>query len=163
MSSKLSNLMQEHRLELRDRVVERVSRSRAIHYREMNRDRLRERADQLVDAFIDAMTVGPGVFVRYLVDIIEVRIREGFFLQEIQLALSMLEEKAWQVVVDHDTSDDKIESLARVSTTIGSAKDRIAQIYIVHLTDAEPDGTSVMGGAWTKRHGDSARSSGTAR
>ena len=163
MSNELSNLMQEHRLELRDRVVERVTRSRAVHYREMNRDRLRERADQLVDAFIDAMTVGPGVFVRYLVDIIEVRIREGFFLQEIQLALSMLEEKAWQVVVDNAADDGKIASLARVSTTIGSAKDRIAQIYIAHLTEDEAEGPSVMGGAWTKRHGDSARSSGTTR
>jgi len=129
--------LKERRDELVDMVCKRLKSSDAPHYRQTGSVELRERSEALVDAFLGSAKGDPAAFVAYIGKLAEERIAEGFVLREIQLALSILEEQAWQVAVECSTISSLVPHLSLVTTTIGRAKDRLAEIFLDHKQRAE--------------------------
>jgi hypothetical protein len=137
MAKDLESVIAAHRDELATTLVDQLRKSQATHYRTLDAEKLRERADRLVAAFAAALAARPEVFVRYLGEIANERIDEGFFLNEMQTALNYLEEKTWQLVVETLPRETQIQHLSRVTATIGAAKDHLAQIYLQRKQRAE--------------------------
>ena len=58
------------------------------------------------------------------------RISEGYYLMEMQRALTNLEAAAWHVVVDQSNVFDLVRHLGVVTTVIGRAKDELAVAFL---------------------------------
>jgi hypothetical protein len=140
MSQALSEIMHRQRDDLIETVAQRLHKSTATHYRSLDTDLLRSRSERLVDTFLTSLAGAPGNFGRYIREITEERISEGFFLEEIQTALNILEERAWQIAV-RDTAEagaaDLSRNLSLITGTIGAAKDQLALVYLEHKERAE--------------------------
>lgn len=137
MSRKLYEIMSENRANLEDEVFLRMSVSESLHNHILNEELLRGRVTRLVDAFLVSILEGPEGFVSYIEDITEARIDEGIMLHELQLALQVLEEKAWGFIVESIPVADQVKCLSQITLTIGTAKDHIAHIYLHHLEMVE--------------------------
>jgi hypothetical protein len=140
MSQALLQTLQGQRGDLVETVTQRLRKSTATHYQNLDPNLLHDRAARLVDTFLKSLASAPGDFGRYIHDITEERISEGFFLQEIQTALNILEEKAWQIAVAaaaRAAAADLGRDLALISGTIGAAKDQLALVYLEHKERAE--------------------------
>jgi exonuclease VII large subunit len=137
LSSELFELIDEQRSQLVRAVVERLHGSTSRHYQQLPVDRLQQRAERLVESFLEALDDRPGVFVEYMATITRERISEGFFLKEIQAALGILEDQAWRLVTERLQAEAHASALARVSMTVGAAKDRLARIYLEQARAAE--------------------------
>jgi hypothetical protein len=120
-----------------DAVVQRLRNSGALHFQRMERVVLRSRVENLVEAFLKSIKGEPSVFMAYLKQIAEDRISEGIFLHETQIVFQILEEKAWQLVVDFVPQVERVRCLSRITGTIGAAKDYLAHIYLQHVEKAE--------------------------
>jgi hypothetical protein len=88
---------------------------------------------RLVDAFVESLAEQPQSFVRHVESIVTERIASGFALEEIQTALTLLEERVWGLVVAECPASEHAPYLARATSTIGCAKDRLAQLYLSEL------------------------------
>lgn len=130
-------IVRERREELAETLHKRLKASDAPNYRKADSQELRARSEQLVDAFLGSARGDSAPFVAYIERLTEERIAEGFFLPEIQLALSILEEQAWQLAVESSSITSLVPHLSLVTTTIGRAKDRLAQIFLEHKERAE--------------------------
>lgn len=137
MSDKLYEVMRENRASLEDEVFLRMSVSATLENHTVEENLLRDRVCKLVGAFLTSIHEGPEVFVNYIEEITTARIDEGMALHELQLALQVLEEKAWAYVVHSVPMADQVRSLGQITLTIGTAKDQIACIYLHHMELAE--------------------------
>ena len=140
MSHALFELMHGRRDDLIETVVRRLRSSTAPHYQNLDPDLLRGRSERLVDTFLTALDDAPADFVRFIRRISEERISEGFFLPEIQTALNILEERAWQVAAAEAPAGDAealVRDLGLITGTIGAAKDQLARIYLQRKEQAE--------------------------
>ncbi len=118
--------------------VERRLRGAATpHYQAADPGLLRERVGRLVGAFLDGACHGPEPFVKHVRRITEERIGEGYFLDELQLALGALEERAWQALVERSENDALVARLACITTLVGAAKDELARVYLLHKEQAD--------------------------
>jgi hypothetical protein len=136
-TSRFASLIKDRRDDLVTTIVRRLKSSSAPHYRKIDQQLLRGRSERLVDSFLRAMRGEYAPFVDYVEKLTAERIDEGYHLQEIQLALSILEERSWQVAVEHCDVATLVPTLALVTTTIGTAKDRLAQLYLAHKERCE--------------------------
>ena len=109
------------------------------HYATIDAADLAHRCARLVDAFLASLDRDAGAFVDYVREITEERIAEGFHLPEIQRALSLLEARAWQIVVDRSSIGALVGHLSVVTGTIGAAKDELARVYLAHKQRLEAD------------------------
>ena len=137
MSNLLHEILRQKKLEMSDNVVCLLRNSGTAYYQRMELDVLQKRAEQLVDSFVESVRTRPAVFMGYLEHVAEERIVEGVFLRDIQTALQILEEKAWQIVVEDILPDDQVQYLGRITTIVGAAKDQIARIYLRRWEKAE--------------------------
>jgi len=137
MSNMLYRMLSKNKSVLTNGIVQRVTISGAPHYEGMQKNHLQKRAEKLVNSFLDSIKEKPSVFTSYLKQIAEERITEGVFLHELQIVLQILEEKAWQLVVEHMPQEEQVRSLGRITATIGSVKDELALIYLQHFEKAE--------------------------
>lgn len=137
MSRKLYEVMSKNRANLEDEVFLRMSVSGSLHDHTLDENLLRGRVTRLVDAFLASIQEGPEGFVTYIEDITEARIDEGIVLHELQLALQVLEEKAWGYIVENIPLTDQVSCLGQITLTIGTAKDHIAHVYLHHLEVVE--------------------------
>ncbi len=82
--------------------------------------------------------------VNYIEKIAEKRFESGFELQEVQVAINILEECIWQHILEELPKDYQPKALSLVSSIIGSGKDTLARTYLSMATDkpAEPDSPS---------------------
>ena len=111
----------------------------APHYSSIDAGALDERCRRLVDAFLASMDGAPALFVEYVRGITGERIGEGYYLREIQLALSLLESRVWQLVAQRSDVASVVADLAVVTATVGAAKDELARIYLEHKERAEAE------------------------
>ncbi|MFO7655264.1 MAG: hypothetical protein R6X25_15805 [Candidatus Krumholzibacteriia bacterium] len=135
----ITELFRAYRDEIAERVASQLKSSSSPHYRQMSVPELAGRARRMVEVFVDSIGGAPGRLAAYLEDVADVRMQEGFFLGEMQGALNVLEETAWRLVVDHIVGEHQVEGLSRVTTVIGVAKDRLAQVYLERSLRAETE------------------------
>jgi hypothetical protein len=107
------------------------------HYAVADEKLLRTRTRKLVDAFVSALETGPRPFVEYVQQMTEERIAEGYYLVEIQTALSLLEERVWRIVVAEAPIAELVSHLGAVTTIVGNAKDELARVYLTHKERAD--------------------------
>jgi hypothetical protein len=106
-------------------------------YQAKNAALLWRRAERLVAAFLRSVESQPSVFIAHVDAVAEARMAEGVFLHEMQMALQILEETAWRLVVESAVPAEQIRCLGQVTCVIGAAKDRLAQLYLQRLERAE--------------------------
>jgi hypothetical protein len=139
MASPKTALSRQDACELAAALFEGLRASRRSHYGTIDAADLTRRCARLVDAFLASLEGGPAAFVDYVRRITEERIAEGFYLPEIQQALSLLEARAWQIVVERSSVGALVGHLSAVTGTIGAAKDELARLYLAHKQRAEAD------------------------
>jgi hypothetical protein len=137
VGTRLYRLLAEKREDLALEIVRRLRSSGTLHHRELAADNLEERANGLVLSLLRSLKEKPREFSSYVEQIAEERISEGFFLHEMQIALQILEERAWKVVADQAVPADQIGFLGCITRTIGGAKDQLAHVYLQQLERAE--------------------------
>lgn len=116
----------------------RLDSTAAPHYRDSHPALLHERCARLVGAFIEATVSGaPWGFAAHVRRITDERIAEGYHLSEIQLALSVLEGRAWQLAVERSSAGELVSNLAFVTGLVGQAKDELARAYLAHKEHAD--------------------------
>lgn len=126
----LARIVEQNHAQLASALVDQLTHSRAPHYRAIGVDRLSRRSAELVRSLIAALQQGPAPFVQHMVTVTRERLREGVELRELQLALSRLEQQAWKVVVARTPPELHADLLACLTTVIGLAKDRVAQVVV---------------------------------
>lgn len=145
MSSKSYEVLRKNRADISKTIVARLKTSGAVHYQTMEKGVRQRRVDILVDTFLRSMKNRPGVFINYLKKIAEERIPEGIFLHEIQIALQILEEKSWQLIVENVPQAEQVRCLSQITGTVGAAKDQLAHVYLQHLEKAEMNAAFLKG------------------
>ena len=133
--------MSENRALLEDEVILRLSASSVLNHHALDEELLRGRVHLLVNKLLASLQDTPEVFVSYVESITDERIDEGIVLHELQLALIALEEKVWQVVVESIPLRDQVRCLGMITLIIGTAKDRVANIFLHHLEMVESEVT----------------------
>ncbi len=141
MSNKLYKVMLENRALLEDEVFLRLNASGVLNKHALGEEPLRERVALLVEKLLGSLQETPGVFVSYVESITDERIDEGIALHELQLALVVLEEKIWQLVVESIPLEDQVRCLGMITLIVGTAKDRVAHIFLHHLQMVESEVT----------------------
>jgi hypothetical protein len=139
MTSARPALSREDACELTDALHQGLRGRGRSHYEALDAADLAQRCSRLVDAFLTSLEGEAGAFVDYVRRITEERIAEGFYLPEIQMALSLLEARAWHIVVDRSSIGALVGHLSVVTGTIGAAKDELARVYLAHKQRAEAD------------------------
>ncbi|MCP4573506.1 MAG: hypothetical protein GY838_14205 [bacterium] len=133
MSEMLYQVFLERESELVNNVIQRLKSSTARSYQQMEWESLLHRVESLVTYFMMSFRTKPAQFVDYIAEIAEVRQAADYRLKEILMALRILEELSWEITVDGVALDEQVRMLARVTGTIGAAKDRLAEIWVDHM------------------------------
>jgi hypothetical protein len=133
----VASLMSGARGELVEAVTARLRSSDTPHYRALGTDELRSRVIGLVEAFLAGFTE-PEALARHVRRLADERLREGFRLDEMQTAMSALEERAWRVA-ERGVTDAAalVPQLAAISGTLGRAKDELARAFLDRSLAAE--------------------------
>ena len=134
MPTRLSEALSEQAAAIADELVGALDDARTPHYRGVGEDLLRRRCGALLAAFLEACGGEPDAFGEHVRRVTDERIAEGYYLQEMQRALSVLEEAAWRVVVDRSNIGDLVRHLTVVTSVIGRAKDEIASAFLADTT-----------------------------
>lgn len=130
MATGLFQILSPKRAKLSETITLALRSGDLPHYGEIDLNRLRQRVDRFVDAFLESTTGEPQAFVQFIERLAEERIAEGYYLEEIQRVLNLLWQHSWQTVVDHASADTRLPDLETVSRTVGAAKDELARIYL---------------------------------
>jgi hypothetical protein len=133
---RLRQILEPHRHELTDAVAGGLKASAAPHYQAVDPGLLFTRAARLVDAFV-AADGAPAPFIGYIQQLSHERIAEGYYLNEIQTALNLLDEHAWGFVAADAPAEEVVTLLGGVCRTVGAAKDELARIYLARSHEAE--------------------------
>jgi hypothetical protein len=104
----------------------------APHYDALDAAALAGRCRRLADTFVSALQGDAPLFVEYVRRITRERMAEGFYLPEIQQALSLLEAGAWRIVVDRSNVASLVRNLVVVTGVVGAAKDELARVFLEH-------------------------------
>jgi hypothetical protein len=130
MAEDLYRALLEHETELVDGVIHELKHSTARVYVEMEWETLHRRIEALVAHLLVSIRESPVAFINYVAEIADTRLAEGCPLEEILLALRVLEEKVWIMTTGVMPLENQIEALCRITGTVGAAKDRLAAIYV---------------------------------
>lgn len=120
-------------------VFEHLHSSHAPHYRSADESVLRARADLLAAKLVHSVTEDAATLCNHLRAIAQERIGEGYALEELQLALNVLEQEAWAVVAETQglLQSELVAQLALLSSVCGAAKDQLARVYFASKERAE--------------------------
>ena len=143
--SHVSTMMEQGEDVLVHRVLDGLRTIQTSPYRDLEENQLQSRAKRLVSVFLRSVATDQSVFQKYIEEVVEERIAEGYYLREMQSALSALEETAWRIVVRNSEPEDHARRLARITGVIGAGKDRIARIYLDHKETAETELANLQG------------------
>lgn len=130
MTTRLKSIVAAETGILADHIREGLKCDEAPHYRALDDGLLGLRCRRLVEAFADATEGDPNRFVDYVQEIAAARMAEGVGLQELQRALTLLEGRAWLMVIETAPIAQLVEDLEIVTGTIGKAKDALARRYL---------------------------------
>ena len=137
MARRLHEYVADQAAGLANDLADALKHAAAPHYAAADGATLHDRARLLVDAFVTALEHGPPSFVDYVRHMTEARISEGYYLPEIQTALSLLEDRTWRIVVSEAPVSELVSHLGCVTTVVGKAKDEIARVYLDRLSACE--------------------------
>ena len=129
MTHELAKLIHAEAGAIADELASELRRANAPHYRRLAEGMLRRRCQELVQAFLESCVGRPGAFEAHVRRITEQRMGEGFSLDEMQQALTILEQRAWQVAVEGSNVAQLVRHLSVVTGTIGRAKDELARMF----------------------------------
>jgi hypothetical protein len=130
MPTELCEAISEEGTALVEHLVGALQAPETPHYRGAGEAVLRERCQALVAAFADSCRGNPEPFASHVRAITHERLSEGYYLQEIQRALVVLEEAAWQLAVENSNVACLVRNLGLITATIGRAKDELALAYL---------------------------------
>ena len=130
MPTLLSDALREEASPIADELFRALQSAQTPHYRGAGEALLRRRCHGLVMAFVESCHGEPDVFTEYVRHATKERIAEGYYLQEMQRALSVLEAAAWHVTIDRSSILNLVHHLTVVTTVIGRAKDEIAVVFL---------------------------------
>ena len=130
MSDMLYRVVLNREAELVNEIHRQLVQSTAQHYKDLEYEVLLRRIESLVAYFLMSLRKSPELFINYIAEIADERIAEGFSLAETLLAMRILEEKVWLVIVEDVPLPERTTALARVTVTIGAAKDNLAITYV---------------------------------
>ncbi|MDX2475432.1 MAG: hypothetical protein QNL91_17190 [Candidatus Krumholzibacteria bacterium] len=116
-----------------------MNASRYLHKHALDEDLVRRRVVRLVENLLASLQNAPDVFISYVELVSDKHIDQGVILHELQLALIALEENAWQIVVAKIPLQDRVRCLGLITLIIGTAKDRVAHIFLHHLEMVESE------------------------
>jgi hypothetical protein len=139
MSQTLYEISRRHQPDLVERVDQRLSEPGHPHYERLPAEQRLRRVGALVEAFVASLPEGAHGFVTFVEKLAEQRVEEGYFLAEMQSTLSVLEERAWELVVAEVPLEEQVSCLARVTSIVCSAKDALARIFLAHQQRAEKE------------------------
>jgi hypothetical protein len=142
MAQRLHDYVADQAAGLADELADALKHAAAPHYDSVDDKTLHARTRRLVDAFVVALDHGPTSFVAYVRQMTEERIGEGYYLREIQTALSLLEERMWRMVVAEAPINEFVSQLGCVTSVIGKAKDELASVYLERLTACQAASTA---------------------
>jgi hypothetical protein len=137
MSTDLYHLVLEDVEGLADAIAKDLKISVKPHYGEADLATLRERCLQLVEEFVESLTGRPERFAAYVAKVATERITEGYYLREIQRALSVMHDRLWERAVQRSSIGSLVLNLSAISQTVGAAKDELARVYLAHKEEAE--------------------------
>jgi hypothetical protein len=118
-------------------ILEDLRSSASPHYRKECESLLQSRVEKLVEVFVASLGGEPASFLSYIEQMTEERICEGYYLNEIQTVLTLLEQQFWKLAIKHSNIENLVRNLSVVTSFIGSAKDWLAQIYLAERRKAE--------------------------
>lgn len=108
-----------------------LDRSRLAHYREAGHAVGRERLEYLYLLTVQSIRDRTLVPVTdYMAEVADDRFHGGYAIREVQIAINVLEETIWNHIVTEASPGELAEALGLVSTVLGAAKDRLAQVYV---------------------------------
>lgn len=139
MATRMLVLTRQDAADLTDALFTGLRKADAPHYESIDAAELAHRCRRLAEAFLASMGGNPADFIDYVRGITEERIGEGFYLAEIQQALSLLEAHAWGLVVERSNVASLVRNLGVVTGTVGAAKDELARVYLAHKQRAEAE------------------------
>jgi hypothetical protein len=135
MATRLSEALRDEAGPIVDELFRALrSSAHTPHYRGAGEDLLRRRCEALMAAFVATCEGDPDAFGEHVRRITEERIAEGYYLQEMQRALSVLEAAAWHVVVDRSNVLNLVHHLSVITSVIGRAKDELASAFLADAT-----------------------------
>ena len=137
MAKKLRKLLAKQEEKLIESIIAGLDGSDAVHYREVDPQRLRTQVARVVGAFLESLEGAPEDFVDFVRRLNEERLTEGYYLHEIQTALNVLDEKACAIALDSSPADRVDRHLLRISRTISLAKDQLALGYFLKRQEAD--------------------------
>jgi len=142
MSEYLYRVFHENETGLVQDVTRELKSSTSPHYLDIDTSVLYQRVETLVAYFLLSLKDTPEQFVKYVSQMAEERIAEGFTINETLMALRVLEERAWLLVTQFVPQQGIVPSLSRVTGTVGAAKDQLAHVYVEHLerSSGNPNG-----------------------
>ena len=137
MANDLSGLIKAEASAIADDLASELRQANAPHYRNAGEALLRRRCQCLVVAFLESCGGNPAPFESYVREITAQRMAEGYYLEEIQQALTLLERRAWQLAVDGSSVGNLVRHLSVITGTIGRAKDELARAFFAKKQCAE--------------------------
>lgn len=137
MSDLLYRVILDRESELVNEIHQQLIHSTAQHYKELDWEVLLRRVETTVAYFLMSLRETPDLFISFMGEIAEKRISEGFRLAETLMALRILEERMWMIIVEDVPLPGRTAALAKVTGIIGAAKDRLAVSYVEHQAKQE--------------------------
>jgi hypothetical protein len=134
MPTGLCDALREEAARIADELFRALHSAQTPHYRGAGEGLLRRRCHALVMAFVESCDDEPGSFSAHVRRVTQERIAEGYYLQEMQRALSVLEAAAWHVTVDRSNILNLVRHLSVVTSVIGRAKDELAVAFLDDAT-----------------------------
>jgi hypothetical protein len=109
-----------------------LSRATPPHYREDGTRSTLGRLSDLFDTMVSCVQDRDLSRMTAVIDeLAQERYSHGFAIAEVQTAINTLEEATWRRLVEARRTDgDVAADLAAISTVLGVAKDRLAQVYV---------------------------------
>jgi hypothetical protein len=136
--ARYASLVRDHEARLVEALCTQMRCSTASHYRDSAPALLRVRCQAVVEAMRRSLELGPACFIEHVRQVALRRQAEGFRLSEVQLVLAALEEQLWLLARQLPTDvEGLLAVLARVSGTVGAAKDAMARVFLDQLRDRE--------------------------
>jgi hypothetical protein len=139
MTTDLFELVRAEAAELAEVLARELRTAGTPHYLRAAPDVVRRRCHRLVKAFLESTRGHPAPFVKYVRQITDERIAEGYYLAEMQQALRLLEERVWRIAVEGSSIDRLVRHLGIVTGTIGAAKDELARAFLSEKQRAEAE------------------------
>lgn len=117
--------------EILDQASAALDRAQVTHYKTAGKEVSRARLSDLFEVLLECVRERDMIVMTRAIDsVARERYGQGVGLFEVQTAINVLEEAIWRFVAKHESAETVADGLARVSSILGAAKDRLGQTYV---------------------------------